>query len=103
MTTVAQTTIQEEKVREVERKREGNINIDIRRNNDDLSYLDMSYLVRLADTTGTQNTLHNDAKEFRPIRNAVMHTALLTDEAKRRLTAVYDNIKGRIKNLLSSN
>jgi len=101
MTTVAQTEIREWKVREVERKREGNINIDIRRNNDDLSYLDMSYLVRSADTTGTQNTLHNDAKEFRPIRNAVMHTALLTDEAKRKLTTVYENIKARVKTLLS--
>ena len=101
MTTVAQTEIREWKIREVERKREGNINIDIRRNNDDLSYLDMSYLVRSADTTGTQNTLHNDAKEFRPIRNAVMHTALLTDEAKRKLTTIYENIKARVKTLLS--
>ena len=101
MTTVAQTEIREWKVREVERKREGNINIDIRRNNDDLSYLDMSYLVRSADTTGTQNTLHNDAKEFRPIRNAVMHTALLTDAAKRKLTTIYENIKARVKTLLS--
>jgi len=101
MTTVAQTEIREWKIREVERKREGNINIDIRRNNDDLSYLDMSYLARSADTTGTQNTLHNDAKEFRPIRNAVMHTALLTDEAKRKLTTIYENIKARVKTLLS--
>jgi len=101
MTTVAQTEIREWKVREVKRKREGNINIDIRRNNDDLSYLDMSYLVGSADTTGTQNTLHNDAKEFKPIRNAVMHTALLTDEAKRKLTTIYENIKARVKTLLS--
>lgn len=101
MTTVAQAEIREWKVREVERKREGNINIDIRRNNDDLSYLDMSYLAGSADTTGTQNTLHNDAKEFRPIRNAVMHTALLTDEAKRKLTTIYENIKARVKTLLS--
>ena len=101
MTTAAQTEIREWKVREVERKREGNINIDIRRNNDDLSYLDMSYLAGSADTTGTQNTLHNDAKEFRPIRNAVMHTALLTDEAKRKLTTIYENIKARVKTLLS--
>jgi len=103
ITTGAQTEINEWKIREVERKREGNINIDIRKNNDDLSYLDMSLLVGSADTTGTQNTLHNDAKEFKPIRNAVMHTALLTDEAKRKLTTIYENIKGRVKTLLSSN
>jgi hypothetical protein len=30
------------------------------------------------------------------------HTALLTDEAKTKLTTVYENIKGRIRTLLSS-
>lgn len=102
MNNVALTEINEWKAREIQRKREGNVSIDIRRYNDDLSYLDMSYLVGSADSTGTHNTLHTDAKEFRPIRNAVMHTALLTDEAKRKLTSVYDNIKGRIKILLSA-
>ena len=97
----AQTEITEWKTREVTYKQEGNINIDIRKNNDNLSYLDMSFLVKQADTAGVQNTLHNDAKEYRPIRNAVAHTALLTDEAKRKLTSVYENIKARIKTLLS--
>jgi hypothetical protein len=32
-----------------------------------------------------------------------MHTALLSDEAKRKLTSVYDNIKGRLKKLLTAN
>jgi len=97
----AQTEINDWKTRENTHKQEGNINIDIRKNNDDLSYLDMSFLVKQADTAGVQNTLHNDAKEYRPIRNAVAHTALLTDEAKRKLTSVYENIKARIKTLLS--
>ncbi|OGZ00729.1 MAG: DNA mismatch repair protein [Candidatus Liptonbacteria bacterium RIFCSPLOWO2_01_FULL_56_20] len=101
ITPIAQTEINEWKTRETTHKQEGNINIDIRKNNDDLSYLDMSYLVKQADTAGVQNTLHNDAKEYRPIRNAVAHTALLTDEAKRKLTSVYENIKARIKILLS--
>lgn len=98
---VSKKEIKEWRGKETTHKQQGNININIRRNNDDLSYLDMSYLVRQADTANAQNTLHNDAKQYRPIRNAVAHTALLTEEAKRKLTSVYDNIKGRIKKLLS--
>ena len=65
----------------------------------------MEHLVKIAEPPrdGYPDTLLTDEKQFTPIRNAVMHTSLLTPEAKRRLTAVYDNIKGRIKNLLSSN
>jgi len=91
--------------REIERreKRIGNLNIEIRQSNDDLFYLSMEHLVKIAEPPrdGYPDTLLTDEKQFTPIRNAVMHTSLLTPEAKRRLTAVYDNIKGRIKNLLS--
>jgi hypothetical protein len=45
--------------------------------------------------------LSRDAKEYKPIRDALAHTALLTDKAKEKLTTVYSNIKGRIKALLS--
>ena len=93
--------------RRIERreKRIGNLNIEIRQSNDDLFYLSMEHLVKIAEPLrdGYPDTLLTDEKQFTPIRNAVMHTSLLTPEAKRRLTAVYDNIKGRIKNLLSSN
>ena len=36
------------------------------------------------------------------MRDAVAHTALLTDEAKKKLTTVRENIKARVKALLSS-
>jgi hypothetical protein len=90
---------------EIREKRIGNLNIEIRQSNDDLFYLSMEHLVKIAEPPrdGYPDTLLTDEKQFTPIRNAVMHTSLLTLEAKRRLTAVYDNIKGRIKNLLSSN
>jgi len=45
--------------------------------------------------------LARDAYEYKPIRDAVAHTALLTDPAKSKLTSVRENIKGRIKTLLS--
>ncbi|MDD4110730.1 MAG: ATP-binding protein [Clostridia bacterium] len=100
MTTVAQAEIQEWQDRENKNKIQANINIDIMRNGEDLSYLGMDTLTYLADNTGTTNTIRQDAKEYKPLRNAVMHTSLLTDAAKLKLSTVYENIKNRIKNLL---
>lgn len=98
----AQQEVQRWKTREETGKRRGNLSIDIRQSNDDLYFLDMEHLVGLADTQdGYPDTLLTDEKQFTPIRNAVMHTARLTDDAKRKLTSVYDNIKARVKNLLS--
>ncbi len=93
--------ITNKKNRESDNKRDGNININIRKNNDDLSYLDMKNLSKIADVRGRQNTINNDAKEYKPVRDALMHTALLTDEAKTKLTSIYNNIKSRIRNLLA--
>ncbi|MBS3954769.1 MAG: ATP-binding protein [Methylomicrobium sp.] len=90
--------------RENDNKIAGNINIDIRQNNDDLSYLDMAGLSRVVDPQrgGSTNTINTDAKEYRPIRDALAHTALLTQDAKTKLTAVYLNIKARLRTLLSN-
>ena len=87
----------------------GKINLTIRKNDDDLSYLDMGDLADLAENPPgripniTPNTVVAAWKEYRPIRNAVMHTALLTDQSRLKLTSVYNNIKARIKILLSRN
>lgn len=92
--------------RENSDKRAGNISIDIRQNSsDDLYYLSMEPLVKIAEPPGDgyPDTLRNDEKEFTPVRNAVMHTSLLTPEAKTKLTSVYDNIKAKVKYLLSQN
>lgn len=45
--------------------------------------------------------LSRDAKEYKPIRDAMAHTAQLTDLVKLRLTSTYGNIKARIKTILS--
>lgn len=97
----AQRDIDDWKKREARNKTAGNINIDLRGAVTDISYLDMPGLANLVDESGTQNCLPNDAKQYKPIRDALMHTARLTEEAKRKLTTVYDNIRGRIKALLS--
>ncbi len=107
LSTEARAAVDEMKRREDQNKANGNINIELRQANTDLSYLDMKELASLVDRpsnkTGHQNCLPHDAKQYRPIRDALMHTARLTDPAKRRLTTVYDNIKARIRILLSRN
>jgi len=106
LTPPAITEIDQWKPREQKRKSEANISFDIRKDNDDLSYLGMDFLAKVVDgSRNQQNTasLVRDAVEYKPMRNAVGHTALLTEVAKQRLRLVYENIKGRIRTLLSGN
>lgn len=91
------------KDREVESKSKGNISIDVRQNNNDLFYLSMIGLVNLVDKPADrarQACLSRDADEYKPMRDALAHTSRLTENAKKKLTSVYENIKGRVKNLL---
>jgi hypothetical protein len=100
----AQDEIDQRKKNEDQFKNKGNISIDIRKSPTDLSYLNMDHLANLVDKAKDpvkEARLSRDANEYKPIRDALMHTALLTDEAKRKLTTVYANIKGRVISLLS--
>ena len=47
-------------------------------------------------------SLSRDAQEYKPIRDALAHTARLTEEAKSKLNTVYNNIKARLKELLNN-
>lgn len=91
------------KTKVVGHKIKGNLSIDIRRVDNDLSYLSMNDLAYLLDNKKSEAgpSLARDADEYRPIRDALMHTALLTVAAKAKLTGVYENIKGRLRTLLS--
>lgn len=99
----AKTAAEDWKKREAESKNKGNISIEIRRVKSDLSYLAMNDLANLVDKKDPAKVacLPRDANEYKPIRDAVAHTALLTDVAKNKLATVRENIKGRIKTLLS--
>ncbi|MGO9609088.1 MAG: DNA mismatch repair protein, partial [Verrucomicrobiia bacterium] len=99
----AKAEADEMKRREVDSKNKGNISIEIRRVKSDLSYLDMKFLSNLVDKRdpAREACLPRDAAEYKPIRDAVAHTSLLTDPAKNKLTTVRENIKGRVKTLLS--
>jgi len=103
LTPPAETEIREWRHRESLRKAEANISFDIRQNNDDLNYLGMDFLAKVVDSTANRQTtasLVRDAIDFKPVRNAVGHTALLTADAKTKLTLVYANIKSRLRTLL---
>ncbi len=89
---------------ESDSKNKANVSIDIRRSNNDLSYLSMDGLANLVDKVKDplkETGLSRDANEYKPFRDALAHTALLTDVAKNRLTTVYENIKSRIRTMLS--
>lgn len=98
----AQNAITDFKERELESRGRGNVSIEIRKYDSDLSYLSMNQLANLVDKAKEKEAgLSRDANEYKPIRDALSHTALLTEIAKSRLTAVYTNIKGRLISLLS--
>ncbi|MDD4437059.1 MAG: ATP-binding protein [Tissierellia bacterium] len=86
-------------------KRKGNISINIRRNPTDLSFLSMDDLVESIDKVQDPNKdpgLPRDAKAYKPVRDAMAHTALLTPNAKSLLTVTFENIKARVKHLLNN-
>jgi hypothetical protein len=85
-------------------KGKGNISIEIRRTPSDSSYLSMDHLANLVDKSKDplkESALSRDAKEYKPIRDAVAHTALLTDSAKKKLASVRANIRRRVRTILS--
>lgn len=89
---------------ETECKKKANISIDIRKIKNDLSYLAMHDLANMVDKVRDplkDAGLSRDANEYKPIRDAVAHTARLTDDAKKKLSTVYENIKARVKTLLA--
>lgn len=96
-----------EKLRKKEKasKAKASISIEIREESDDLSYLDMRQLARVVDgpmdQPGKKSHLSVDANVYKPLRDAMAHTSLLTNPAKTRLTATFDNIQGRVRDILS--
>ena len=105
LTPEANIQIAEHQQREKVAKGQGNISIELRKRNTKLSYLGMKELANLVDKTKDKQKdacLARDACQYKPLRDAVAHTALLTDQAKQELTTVYENIKGRIRDLLAN-
>jgi hypothetical protein len=86
-------------------KRNAGIGFEIRRENNDLSYLDLESLAHCVEGPKPGNpapSLHNHAVAYKPIRNAVGHTGLLSKTAKNSLGVTFENIRARVKALLAT-
>lgn len=91
------------KQKEQDAKNRANISFDIRQNADDLLYFDMDDLSNFVDKPSDPNKeagIARDAKVYKPVRDAVAHTSILTQVAKQSLNTTFENIKARIKKLL---
>lgn len=99
----AQNKLEEYKTREDRAKNIANISFEIRENTNDLLYFSMDDLANFVDKPEDQLRqagISRDAKVYKPVRDAVAHTAILTPIAKQSLNTTYENIKSRIKKLL---
>lgn len=99
----AQRNLTKYKIKEDEAKNAANISFEIRQNSNDLLYFSMDDLANFVDKPADQLKqagISRDAKTYRPVRDAVAHTAILTQVAKQSLNTTYENIKARIKKLL---
>lgn len=90
--------------KEDKRKGEANIGFSIRKIENDLSFLGMdelAYSVEQYKGATKEHSIWEDAISYRPVRNVVGHTGLLTDLGKSHLMLRYENIKSRLRKLLS--
>lgn len=89
--------------RESDSKQNANISFEIRHNNHDLQYLDMADLANLIDkqkSSTKQASIARSAVAYKPPRDAMAHTALLTLPAKQQLSIEFENIKARLQIIL---
>ncbi len=90
------------KDKEQKNKDLANISFDVRVSNDSLFYLDMTKLANMVDKDPNLKapSLSRSAIMYKPMRDAVCHTSILTKIAKQQLTIEYENIKSRVEKLL---
>lgn len=103
LTTVAARDAAKWKEIEAENLNKANISWAIRTANDDLYYIEMDGLAIMAEgsKSSTGPSLWLDAVNYKPVRNAVGHTGLLSAAGKTHLNQIFLNVRARIKNLLS--
>ncbi|MCA9376726.1 ATP-binding protein [Candidatus Dojkabacteria bacterium] len=75
-------------------KIEAGTSIQVRSDEDNiLMYLDYIDLAKIINDT----ILKDEDKSYKPLRNSVMHTSRLTDQAKTKLTSIFDNVIATVK------
>ena len=90
--------------REKKNKAAANISYDVRQSAQDIYYLSMADLANLIDKVPSDKPqragLSRSAIIYKPMRDAVGHTSLLTDLAKKQLNLEYANIQVRLIQIL---
>lgn len=75
-------------------KTEAGTSIQVRNEEENiLMYLDYIDLAKIIN----DKILKDEDKSYKPLRNSVMHTSRLTDQAKTKLTSIFDNIIATVK------
>lgn len=85
--------------------KKANISFQVRADLHDANYLGMAHLAEIAEggkPSKQEQSLYNDSLRYKPARDAVGHTALLTDLAKNDLNVTFGNIRARVKTLLAN-
>ena len=104
LSTEATEEAQKWRAKETTNKGAANISYDVRQSADDVYYLDMGHLANLIDKVPADKPknagLSRSATVYKPMRDAVGHTSLLTPLAKNQLSLEYENIKARLVQLL---
>lgn len=103
LTKEAQEEADKWKEKEASNKEKANISYEIRQSNSPTYYLDMTYLSNWIDKVDKTKEagLSRSATTYKPMRDAVGHTSLLTETAKQQLNLEYENIKARLVKLLN--
>jgi len=99
----AEKRLIEYRKREENAKNAANISFEVRQNSDDLLYFSMDDLANFVDKPTNQLKeagISRDAKMYKPVRDAMAHTSILSNLAKNSLNLTYENIKARIKKLI---
>lgn len=86
-----------------EAKIKANISYTVRQSHDKINYLDMTQLSKTIDTSKNDDScsLWRSSVVYKPLRDSIAHTSLLTDVAKTRLTLEFENIKSRVSQLMA--
>lgn len=89
---------------ENDNKEKGNYNFDIRKKSDNVYYFGMDTLAEIIDKKKKgQNNLASLCRSsifYKPVRDAVAHTSMITDDAKDRFSSEFKNIEARIIKLM---
>lgn len=84
-------------------KKKANISYQIRQNVGDIYYLDMADLANFVDKPVNENIncgISRSAIVYKPIRDAVGHTSLITTTAKQQLNIEFKNIRDRLVQIM---